>query len=71
VGHQQHGRACWLGQQHFVEPGDPVAAQWLHPVVLLDALVAMALFPQALPVVGAAVLPTGKSEHHWCAGCHG
>ena len=45
-----------LRQQHVLQARGPVAAPRLHPVVLFDALVAVATFPQRLPVRRAAVV---------------
>ena len=69
VRHQHHGA---VGIDHgFFQPCRPVAAQRAHPVVLLYAVVAVAGLPQALPVVGARVLPAGQQQnvgrlHYYC-----
>ena len=50
------------GQHRFFQLRHPIAAQGLHPVVLLHALVAIHNFPAALPVVRAGVLPAGQDK---------
>ena len=52
---QQHG--LWRIHHCFLQPGCPIAALGVHPIVLLHTLVAALLFPHGLPMAGAAVLP--------------
>src|SRR5207244_7877857 len=58
----EHGRRRQR-QQHLVEPHHPVAAPRPLPVVLLDALPAVAALPMALPVAGIGIQPAGQQQH--------
>ena len=50
---------------HVLQPADPVAAQGKHPVMLLHPQVPKLVFPQALPVARAGVLPAGEQKDTW------
>ena len=61
VGHQNH-RSVSL-KDGFFQLYQPVTAQGPVPVMLLDTQEAIPLFPEALPVRGPGITPTGQQQY--------
>jgi hypothetical protein len=61
VGHKNH-RTRRIDDR-LVQPCQPVTAQWVLPIVLLDDGVAVQTSPMHLPMIGTTALPTRQDQH--------